>query len=87
MANRFETLLQALGHADFYPNGGVALQPGCVQEELNKNNFVGIVGESKSFPCRYQPLTASFVISWLQSRARLAVFRRVHSSAGSLPDR
>lgn len=45
----FEILFQALGHADFYPNGGVALQPGCVQEELNKNNFVGIVGEYWAF--------------------------------------
>lgn len=35
----------ALGHVDFYPNGGVALQPGCVAEELSKNNFLGIVGK------------------------------------------
>jgi hypothetical protein len=32
-----------LGHVDFYPNNGVALQPGCVQEELSKNNILGIV--------------------------------------------
>jgi Lipase len=41
-------LFQALGHVDFYPNGGIALQPGCVQEELSKNNFLGIVSEFKS---------------------------------------
>lgn len=35
----------SLGHVDFYPNNGVALQPGCVQEELSKNNFLGIIGK------------------------------------------
>lgn len=34
-----------LGHVDFYPNGGAAVQPGCVQEELSKNNLIGIIGE------------------------------------------
>ncbi|CRK95612.1 CLUMA_CG009071, isoform A [Clunio marinus] len=32
-----------IGHVDFFPNNGVALQPGCVQEELSKNNLLGIV--------------------------------------------
>lgn len=35
-----------VGHADFYPNGGFALQPGCINEELSKNNILGIIGEA-----------------------------------------
>lgn len=33
----------ALGHADFFPNGGTPLQPGCVQEESSKNRWLGII--------------------------------------------
>lgn len=33
----------ALGHADFFPNGGTPLQPGCVQEETSKNRWLGII--------------------------------------------
>jgi len=47
----------ALGHVDFYPNGGIALQPGCVQEELSKNNIIGIIGE-------HLQLTIPFRFNW-----------------------
>ncbi|XP_022168110.1 pancreatic triacylglycerol lipase isoform X1 [Myzus persicae] len=30
----------ALGHADFFPNGGFPLQPGCTFRELSKNNLI-----------------------------------------------
>jgi hypothetical protein len=33
-----------VGHADFFPNGGYALQPGCIDEELSRNNIIGIIG-------------------------------------------
>lgn len=36
-----------LGHADFYPNQGIALQPGCAKQELSKNRWYSIVGK----PC------------------------------------
>lgn len=32
-----------LGHVDFYPNGGVPLQPGCAQQELSKNRWLGVI--------------------------------------------
>ena len=35
----------AVGHADFFPNGGFASQPGCINESLSRNNLIGIVGE------------------------------------------
>lgn len=35
----------SIGHADFFPNGGIAVQPGCVQEEISKNRWLGILGE------------------------------------------
>lgn len=34
----------SIGHADFFPNGGIAVQPGCVQEEISKNRWLGILG-------------------------------------------
>lgn len=39
----------AVGHADFFPNGGFASQPGCINESLSRNNLIGIVGEFKFF--------------------------------------
>lgn len=35
------------GHADFYPNGGHALQPGCARQEIANNRWLGII-------CRYR---------------------------------
>lgn len=32
-----------LGHADFYPNGGVPLQPGCAQQEIAKNRWLNVI--------------------------------------------
>ncbi|XP_017108513.2 pancreatic lipase-related protein 2 [Drosophila bipectinata] len=56
----------AMGHADFYPNGGRPLQPGCAKQEIANNRWLGIiigcshqraweyfvesVGQPKSFP-------------------------------------
>jgi hypothetical protein len=36
-----------VGHVDFYPNQGYALQPGCINEELSRNNILGIIGNFK----------------------------------------
>lgn len=33
-----------MGHADFYPNGGRPLQPGCAKQNI-ANNWLGIIGE------------------------------------------
>ncbi|KAM7341893.1 inactive pancreatic lipase-related protein 1 isoform 2-T2 [Cochliomyia hominivorax] len=34
---------EAMGHADFYPNGGHALQPGCARQEIANNRWLGIL--------------------------------------------
>ncbi|XP_065369278.1 inactive pancreatic lipase-related protein 1-like isoform X2 [Calliphora vicina] len=34
---------EAMGHADFYPNGGHALQPGCARQEIANNRWLGII--------------------------------------------
>lgn len=36
-----------LGHADFFPNGGIPLQPGCAKQELLKNRWFNVIGELK----------------------------------------
>lgn len=36
----------AKGHADFYPNGGHALQPGCARQEIANNRWLGILSTS-----------------------------------------
>ncbi|XP_036333610.1 pancreatic lipase-related protein 2 [Rhagoletis pomonella] len=33
----------AMGHADFYPNGGRPLQPGCARQEIANNRWLGIL--------------------------------------------
>ena len=30
----------AMGHADFYPNGGIPLQPGCARQEIANNRWL-----------------------------------------------
>lgn len=35
-----------LGHADFFPNGGVPLQPGCAAQEIAKNRWLGVICET-----------------------------------------
>lgn len=32
------------GHADFFPNLGIPLQPGCAKQELSKNRWYSILG-------------------------------------------
>lgn len=32
-----------LGHADFFPNGGIPLQPGCIQQELPKSGWLSVI--------------------------------------------
>ncbi|CAD7011803.1 unnamed protein product [Ceratitis capitata] len=34
---------EAMGHADFYPNGGRALQPGCARQEIANNRWLNIL--------------------------------------------
>nr|XP_014085763.1 pancreatic lipase-related protein 2 [Bactrocera oleae]XP_036225109.1 pancreatic lipase-related protein 2 [Bactrocera oleae]XP_036225111.1 pancreatic lipase-related protein 2 [Bactrocera oleae] len=34
---------EAMGHADFYPNGGRALQPGCARQEIANNRWLNII--------------------------------------------
>ncbi|XP_037951555.1 phospholipase A1-like [Teleopsis dalmanni] len=34
---------EAMGHADFYPNGGRPLQPGCARQEIANNRWLGII--------------------------------------------
>lgn len=40
----------ALGHADFFPNGGFPLQPGCTFRELSKNNLITRISEYLCVP-------------------------------------
>ncbi|XP_059622545.1 phospholipase A1 2 [Phlebotomus argentipes] len=56
-----------LGDADFFPNEGVPLQPGCAREEISKNRWVGIfVG------CSHQRAWQYFVESIRRPKAFLA---------------
>lgn len=36
-----------MGHADFYPNGGRPLQPGCARQEIANNRWLGIISECR----------------------------------------
>lgn len=35
--------LEPMGHADFYPNNGVGVQPGCTRQELDQNRIITIL--------------------------------------------
>lgn len=37
--------IESMGHVDFYPNGGSALQPGCIQQQIENSNLLGIFSE------------------------------------------
>lgn len=39
----------AMGHADFYPNGGRPLQPGCARQEIANNRWLGIISKRMDF--------------------------------------
>lgn len=34
-----------MGHVDFFPNGGVGLQPGCVEQNIMKQQWFGVFSE------------------------------------------
>lgn len=40
---------EAIGHVDFYPNGGHALQPGCARQEIANNRWLGILSKYSYF--------------------------------------
>ncbi|XP_016968179.1 pancreatic lipase-related protein 2 [Drosophila biarmipes] len=52
----------AMGHADFYPNGGRPLQPGCAKQNI-ANNWLGII-----VGCSHQRAWEYFVESVAQPR-------------------
>ncbi|XP_037032003.1 lipase member H [Bradysia coprophila] len=56
-----------LGHADFFPNGGVPLQPGCASQEIAKNRWLGII-----FGCSHQRAWEYFVESIRRPNSFLA---------------
>lgn len=37
-----------LGHADFYPNGGIPLQPGCIQQEFPKTRWLSVISNFRT---------------------------------------
>lgn len=37
--------LEPMGDADFYPNKGVGVQPGCTRQELDQNRIITILCE------------------------------------------
>ncbi|XP_022230241.2 pancreatic triacylglycerol lipase [Drosophila obscura] len=51
----------AMGHADFYPNGGRPLQPGCARQEIANNRWLGII-----IGCSHQRAWEYFVESVAQ---------------------
>jgi Lipase len=68
-----------LGHADFFPNGGVPLQPGCVESELSKNQWLSIIRKFQmllllKFVCELKFLS---FFSGVQSWKGLGVFRGI----------
>lgn len=58
---------EAMGHADFYPNGGRGLQPGCARQEIANNRWLGaIIG------CSHQRAWQYFIESILRPQSFLA---------------
>uniref|UniRef100_A0A0A1XE33 Pancreatic lipase-related protein 2 n=1 Tax=Zeugodacus cucurbitae TaxID=28588 RepID=A0A0A1XE33_ZEUCU len=58
---------EAMGHADFYPNGGRALQPGCARQEIANNRWFNII-----VGCSHQRAWEYFVESINRPHAFLA---------------
>lgn len=87
MANRFQNSLAGSRSCRFLPKRWRGSPTGMCAGRVEQKQLRRHCRWVQKLPRRYQPLTAFLVISRLQSRARLAVFRWVHSSTGSLPDR
>lgn len=71
-----------LGHADFFPNGGIPLQPGCTQQELPKSGWFGVIGKAEYFKQHlykiiYFSIKMRSPYSWMQSSTGLAIFCRI----------
>lgn len=56
-----------LGHADFFPNGGIPLQPGCAEQEISKNRWLTVI-----IGCSHQRAWQYFVESLKRPQAFLA---------------
>lgn len=56
-----------LGDADFFPNGGTPLQPGCAEQEISKNRWLTVV-----VGCSHQRAWEYFVESVRRPEAFLA---------------
>lgn len=82
-----------LGHADFFPNGGTALQPGCRRQDSSRNQWFGFIGEHFTFSSSSRlcgAVSNSFFEldehSGMQPSASLGVFHRVDSPSESFFD-
>lgn len=55
-----------LGDADFFPNGGIPLQPGCAEQEISKNRWLTVI-----IGCSHQRAWQYFVESLRRPQAFL----------------